>query len=105
MLESRGPKPARQWLDDNPSHVARGLVSLAAGRGKLAEAAIEQLRALKRRDENAAAAIEAAAQTLPEAEAARVQSAVVDYQENSTRRFPRLTRPTRLSRRLQAIRS
>ncbi len=81
LLESRGPKPARQWLDDNSSHVARGLVSLAAGRGKTAEAAIEQLRALKRRDPGAAAAIGKAAQTLPEAEAARIQSAVVDYQE------------------------
>ena len=81
LLESRGPKPARQWLDDNPSHAARGLVAVAGGRGKLAEAAIEQLRALKRRDEGAAAAIAVAAQTLPAAEAARVQSAVVEHEE------------------------
>ena len=81
MLESRGPKPARQWLDDNSSHVARGLVKLAAGRGKLAEAAIEQLRALKRRDENAGEIIREAAQSLSDAESARIASVVVDYQE------------------------
>jgi hypothetical protein len=43
-LTSKGPAPARQWLDDNPAEAIAGLVPVAAGKGKLADAAVEYLR-------------------------------------------------------------
>ncbi len=52
MLEvatrSKAPKVGAEWLDRNVGHAAAGLVEVAAGRGALADAASERLRALKR---------------------------------------------------------
>ena len=81
LLESKAPRPARDWLEGNPAHAIRGLLPVAAGRGKLAEAAVEQLRAFKRR--GAQNAIESAAQNLPADELARVQSAVIGWTEKT----------------------
>jgi hypothetical protein len=53
MLELRhaakAPARARQWLDDHPGNAIAGLILVAAGRGKVAEMAIEFLRDAKRR--------------------------------------------------------
>ena len=81
LLESKAPRPAREWLELHPAHAIAGLLPLAAGRGKTAEAAIEQLRAFKRR--GAGAIIEAAAQTLGADELARVNAAVIDWTEKT----------------------
>ena len=47
-LSSKMPGIARDWLDQNPGNAIAGLIPTAAGRGKLAEAAIEYLRTAKR---------------------------------------------------------
>ncbi|HTU93527.1 MAG TPA: DUF4132 domain-containing protein, partial [Gemmataceae bacterium] len=47
-LNSKAPGLARQWLDDNPGNTIAGLIPVAGGRGKLAEAALDYLREAKR---------------------------------------------------------
>ncbi len=53
MLELRhsakAPARARQWLDDHPGIAVAGLIPVAAGRGKVADMAVEFLRDVKRR--------------------------------------------------------
>jgi len=49
MLTSKAPRLAREWLDGHPGHAVAGLIPVAAGRGKLADAAVEYLRALRRK--------------------------------------------------------
>jgi predicted DNA-binding WGR domain protein len=44
MLGSKAPKVARQWLDENTAHAIAGLIPVAAGRGKVADAALEYVR-------------------------------------------------------------
>ncbi len=48
-LSSQVPLAAWQWLEDHPAQTIAGLIPTAAGRGKLATAAVEFLRAMKRR--------------------------------------------------------
>ena len=48
-LESKAPKPAHDWLVENPAYAIAGLVPIVAQRGKLADAAIEHLREAKSR--------------------------------------------------------
>ena len=52
-LNSKVPILARQWLDDNAGNAIAGLISIAAGRGKLAEAALDYLREAKRQGHGA----------------------------------------------------
>ncbi len=51
MLElkasSKAPTLARQWLDENPGNAIAGLIPVAVGRGKLADAALDSLREAK----------------------------------------------------------
>jgi hypothetical protein len=49
MLRSKAPQVARDWLDTHPVHSARGLISVAARRGALTDAAVDTLRRLARR--------------------------------------------------------
>ena len=49
MLGSKAPAVAARWLDDHPGHAIPGLIPVAAGRGKLADAALEYLRVQCRR--------------------------------------------------------
>jgi predicted DNA-binding WGR domain protein len=49
MLRSKAPQVARDWLDTHPVHSACGLISVAARRGALADAAVDTLRRLARR--------------------------------------------------------
>ena len=49
MLESKGPGIARRWLDEQPGHAIPGLIPVAAGKGKLADAALDYLLAQKRK--------------------------------------------------------
>ncbi|HEX9997057.1 MAG TPA: WGR and DUF4132 domain-containing protein [Abditibacterium sp.] len=85
LLESKAPRVAREWLDAHPSHTLRGLAPVAAGRGKLAEAAIEQLRSLKKR--GAEAAIREVAETLPSEEKSRLESMVLNWSEKTYEPF------------------
>ncbi len=79
MLGSKAPKLARKWLDDHPNHTVTGLIPVAAGRGKLADAAVEYLRSLKRKggQELIAAALDRA----PSEAAERVRSLVLEHED------------------------
>jgi hypothetical protein len=48
-LQGRAPTRARRWLDEEVGNAVAGLAPLAAGRDKLAAAALEYLREAKRR--------------------------------------------------------
>jgi predicted DNA-binding WGR domain protein len=48
-LGSKAPHVPRQWLDENVGCAVAGLIPVAAGRGKLAEAAVEYLREAKKK--------------------------------------------------------
>ena len=85
MLESKGPRPAREWLDAHPLQSAQGLLPIASGRGKLAEAATDWLRGLKKRGYEDH--IRAFAEALPPSERTRVMSTVVDYVEKTYQPF------------------
>jgi predicted DNA-binding WGR domain protein len=47
-LSSKVPMLPKQWLADNPGNAIAGLIPAAAGRGKLAESALDYLREAKR---------------------------------------------------------
>jgi hypothetical protein len=47
-LSSKAPGLARQWLDEQVGNAIAGLIPVAAGRGKLAEAAVDYLREAKK---------------------------------------------------------
>ena len=49
MLGSKSPGVARAWLEENPGHAIPGLIPMAAGKGKVADAALDYLRAQKRK--------------------------------------------------------
>ena len=48
-LSAKTPALARDWLERNVAHAVNGLLETAAGRGKLAEAALEYLHDVKRK--------------------------------------------------------
>lgn len=79
-LSCKTPALARDWLEKYVGISVAGLVPVAAGRGKLSEAAIEYLRGVKRR--GYASLIESALEsnTLPE-QIARIRDEVLDYEE------------------------
>jgi predicted DNA-binding WGR domain protein len=78
MLElkrsSKAPKLAREWLEQNLSHAIAGLIPVAAGRGTLADAAVEFLRDVKRSGQ-ADAIVAAGGTELPE----RVRKDVIEF--------------------------
>ncbi len=49
LLGSKAPGIARSWLDEQPGHAIPGLIPVAVGKGKLADAALDYLRAQKRK--------------------------------------------------------
>lgn len=100
LLESKAPRAARQWLDDNPAHTISGLLPVAAGRGKLAEAAVEQLRGLKKR--GAESALREAAASLSAEEQARVKTAVLSWSEKHFEPFSDADTPESLREALQS---
>lgn len=76
MVSSKAAKPARQWLDANPAHALMGLAPVAAGRGRLADAAAEHFRAFRRK--SGAAAVEAALLQAPPEVADKVRAALAE---------------------------
>jgi predicted DNA-binding WGR domain protein len=91
MLSSKAPKVARQWLDDYPDHAIAGLIPTAAGKGKLAEAAIDFLRSMKRKGHTAYI------QTCIDHEsaeiAAKIRSTILDVEEKTYIPFDAKTTP------------
>jgi hypothetical protein len=94
MLDSKAPRVARQWLEAHPDHAIAGLVPVAAGRGRLAEAAADFLRAMKRKGHEAAlrARIQAQAPEVRE----QVQVAVLESDAEQSLAFDAATTPERL---------
>lgn len=76
MLSSKAPKSARAWLDENPAHAAAGLVLLTVGRGRLADAASEFLRTLRRK--GGEELIRATIARLPEEIASKARVEILD---------------------------
>ena len=69
--------PAREWLDKEVGNTITGLLPTAAGRGKLAEAAIEYLREAKRKGHEAI--IRAAVKDAPAEVAESIRKNVLDF--------------------------
>jgi predicted DNA-binding WGR domain protein len=78
-LGSKAAAVARQWLDDNPGNAIAGLIPVAAGKGKLAEAAVEYLREAKKRGRGAF--IEEQLKGVAPDVAGRVRQEVTDFAE------------------------
>ena len=78
-LGSKAAATARDWLDHELGNAIHGLVPVAVGQGRLAEAAIEYLRAAKRSGHEAI--IRAAVKAAPADAAKRVQRDVLDREE------------------------
>ena len=78
-LGAKAPARARQWLDEQVGNAVTGLLPTAAGRGKLADAAVEYLREAKKRGHEAVirAALKGAAADVAEA----VRKSVLDHTE------------------------
>ncbi len=53
MLSSKAPALARNWLEHRVGHAIAGLIPVAAGKGKLADAALEYLRTQRRKGHEA----------------------------------------------------
>ena len=103
MLQSKAPKAARAWLEANVGHAIAGLAGVAAGRGTLADAAIEQLLVFKRK--GLAAQIAEAVKALPADQRGRVQAEVVDHKEVVLDAFDAKTTPAWLAEAVAAAAS
>jgi predicted DNA-binding WGR domain protein len=78
-LQSKAPNAARQWLDQHLGCAIAGLIPLAAGKGKLADAALDFLREKKRQGH--APLIAKLLAAAPAECAARVRSEVLEREE------------------------
>jgi len=98
-LTSRNAGPARQWLEQQVGNAVAGLLGTAAGRGKLAEAAIEYLREAKRKGHGEL--IEKQVQQAPPEVAERVRKTVLEHTEKVYPPFDDSTTPDWLKRALE----
>jgi predicted DNA-binding WGR domain protein len=78
-LSSKATKAAREWLENNLDEAIVGLMPVAAGTGKLAEAASEFFNSVKRRGQ--AARIEAHCAAVESHVAARLRAKILDVIE------------------------
>ena len=78
-LNSKVAGPAGAWLDDNPGNAIAGLIPIAAGKDKLAEAAVEFLRAAKKKGYGDFIAEQL--KTVPADVAAKVRETVLEQEE------------------------
>ena len=101
MLSSKAPQIARQWLDENPDHTIVGLLPTAAGRGKLADAAIEVLRSMKRK--GYLDYIQTCLDHESTEIAAKIRSIVIDFEEKEYIPFDTKTTPQWLQESLSEL--
>jgi predicted DNA-binding WGR domain protein len=80
LVSSKAPKAAKDWLEENLAFSIPGVMPVAAGKGKLADAAIDFLRGAKRHGQEAA--IREALKAAPAA-VERVTREVLDYSEKT----------------------
>jgi predicted DNA-binding WGR domain protein len=78
-LDSKAPNVARQWLDEHLGTAIAGLIPIAAGKGKLADAALDFLREKKRQGHGDL--IAKLAKDAPPDSAARVRQEVLEREE------------------------
>jgi Domain of unknown function (DUF4132) len=101
MLDSTAPQAARKWLQDNPAHAIAGLIPVVAEHGKLADAAIEFLRSMKRKGYTDFI------QTCLDREspeiATKVRSTILDFEEKSYISFDEDTTPKWLEESLATL--
>jgi predicted DNA-binding WGR domain protein len=96
LLQSKTPKLAREWLDENVGHTIAGLTAVASGHSALADAAVAHLRDLKR--QGYGRQIADAAKALPAQEQKRTKAEVVDRDETVLRPFDAKSTPAWLAR-------
>jgi predicted DNA-binding WGR domain protein len=94
--QSKAPKAAREWLDQNIGLAVVGLTGVAAGRGPLADAAIAQLRDWKRK--GFGPQIADAVKALPADHQKRVKAEVVDHEDVVLQPFDAKTTPDWLAK-------
>ncbi len=99
MLDSKAPALARSWLTQNPGSAADGLAIVAAGKGKLADAAREFFAELKAKGETAV--IRAAMAAHPES--ATALQAILDHQEKTYPILDRAAMPAELKAEFDAL--
>src|SRR5262249_10558584 len=90
-LNSRAPALARQWLAEQPGNAVAGLLPVAAGRGKLADAAVEYLRDARR--QGLADFIEQQLKGAPAEVADKVSREVLEHAEKVYEPFDDLKTP------------
>jgi hypothetical protein len=91
MLSSKAPAAARRWLDEHPGHAIPGLIPVAAGKGKLTDAALDYLRTQARKGQEAFVG-ECLAAAASEA-ADKVRRAVLERAEIGLPAFDEATTP------------
>jgi hypothetical protein len=79
-LSAKAPAAAREWLGRNLAHAVAGLLETAAGRGKLADAALEYLQGVKRHGHAEVIAAALASVSKPEI-ASRIRAEVLEREE------------------------
>jgi predicted DNA-binding WGR domain protein len=90
-LSSKAAGAARRWLEDHPGHAIPGLIPVAAGKGKLADAALDYLHTQARKGQEAFLR-ECLAEAVPEA-ADRIRRAVLEAAEIRLPTFDDATTP------------
>lgn len=100
-LSSKSPAVARDWLDQNVGNAVVGLIPTAAGRGNLADAAVDYLRGIKRLG-HADVVATAVKKTKDKDIAAKVQQDVVDHEDKVYEPFSDATTPAWLKKELAA---
>jgi predicted DNA-binding WGR domain protein len=101
MLSSKAPQIARQWLEENPAHAIAGIIPVAAGRGKLADAAIEFLLSMKRK--GYAAYIQTCIETESSEIAEKIRSSVLNVEEKKSIEFDENTTPAWLQQSIDTL--
>src|SRR5262249_24534614 len=90
-LSSKAPQVARQWLDEQVGNAIAGLIPVAAGRGKLAEAAVEYLR--EKKQQGYEEVIRRELSRAPAARVEKVRGAVLEHAEKTYEPFDDKSKP------------
>ncbi len=100
-LSSKAPAIARDWLDEHVGCAVAGLIETAAGRGQLADGAIEYLWNIKRK--GMSDVIVSALKTAKPEKASRIQAEVLDREDKVYEPFDAKSTPEWLSKAIEAI--
>jgi len=101
-LSSKTPAIARDWLDKYVGNAVAGLMNVAGGRGKLADAAVDYLRGVKRMGHESVIAASVKKAGKSEA-AAKVKADVLDHEEKVYEPCDAKSTPKWLAKELRAV--